>query len=367
MRNRLVYLAVVLLVVQPWLRPADAQYRAAQPGYRYEFPRDYFDHPSFQTEWWYYTGNVKSADGHRFGFELTFFRQGVNRDPAMTKPWDVRDLYLAHLALSDLDGRKFYHAERTTRAGPGLAGVSAADERIWNGDWQIQWQEGEQKLQAVDSRFELYFTLRSQKAPVVNGENGVSQKAPGLGHASHYISLTRLVTDGRIGLDRKTYEVTGLAWMDHEFFTHQLDNNQVGWDWFSIQLDDQTELMLFRIRRKDGSTDPYSAATVIDANGASTHLRSSDFTLEPLQDSWKSPISHAEYPVRWRISVPSLGLALEARTALPSQELTGKTGFAPSYWEGAVSFAGQKQHAPSTGVGYLEMTGYDKPFEMGWN
>ena len=191
-----------------------------------------------------------------FGFELTFFRQAVSRDPARTKPWDVRDLYLAHLALSDLDGSEFYHAERTSRAGPGMAGISAADGRIWNGNWQVQWQGVEQKIQAVDARFELRLSFRSEKPPIINGENGVSQKAEGPGRASHYISLTRLVTNGRIGVAGRNFEVTGVAWMDHEFFTHQLENSQVGWDWFSVQLDDNTELMLFRIRRKDGSTDP---------------------------------------------------------------------------------------------------------------
>jgi predicted secreted hydrolase len=335
------------------------------PGYRYEFPRDHFDHPHFQTEWWYYTGNVKSSDGRRFGFELTFFRQGVDRDATKTKPWDVRDLYLAHLALSDLAGQKFYHAERTSRAGPGLAGVSAADGRIWNGNWQIQWQGAEQKMQAVDARFELQFALRSEKPPVINGEDGVSQKAEGPGRASHYISLTRLDANGRIGIAGKTFEVTGLAWMDHEFFTHQLEANQVGWDWLSIQLDDNTELMLFRIRRSDGTTDPYSAGTFVDAQGTTTRLRSSDFTLQPQGETWTSTATKAAYPIHWKISVPRLGIELEARTPLPSQELTSLKQISPSYWDGAVTFAGQKQRLPSTGTGYLEMTGYDRPFEMG--
>jgi predicted secreted hydrolase len=368
MRNSLGCLGAALLLLQPAAQMAQlsgAQYRSAAPGYHYEFPRDHFDHPDFQTEWWYYTGNAKSADGHRFGFELTFFRQAVNRDPARTKPWDVRDLYLAHLALSDLDGSEFYHAERTSRAGPGMAGISAADGRIWNGNWQVQWQGVEQKMQAVDARFELRLSLHSEKPPVINGENGVSQKAEGLGRASHYISLTRLVANGRIGVAGKNFDVTGVAWMDHEFFAHQLESNQVGWDWFSVQLDDNTELMLFRIRRKDGSTDPNSAGTCVDAQGTSTHLRSSDFTLQPLGDTWTSSATKAAYPIRWEISVPRLGIELEAKTPLPSQELASYSRIFPSYWEGAVTFAGQKQRQPLSGVGYLEMTGYDRPFEMG--
>src|SRR5215813_7169564 len=220
---------------------AEKQYRVALPGYHYEFPRDHFDHPGYQTEWWYYTGNITSTEGRRFGFELTFFRQGVNRDASRASAWDVRDLYLAHLALSDLDGGHFYHAERTNRAGPGISCVSLSDGRIWNGNWRIQWNGDEQTLRAVDPRFELQLTLRSAKLPVIQGENGVSQKAAGAGHASHYISLTRLSTNGSIELNGRTFQVTGLAWMDHEFFTHQLESGQVGWDWFSVQLADNTE------------------------------------------------------------------------------------------------------------------------------
>jgi predicted secreted hydrolase len=345
----------------------DSQYAAALPGYRYEFPRDYFNHPEYQTEWWYYTGNITSSDGRRFGFELTFFRQSANWD-ATKSTWDVRDLYLGHLALSDLDGGHFYHTERTNRAGPGIAGVSAEEARIWNGNWQIQWNGDQQTLQAVDPRFELHFTMKSEKPPVIQGENGVSQKAGGAGHASHYISLTRLATNGAITLGGKAFQVTGLAWMDHEFFTHQLERDQVGWDWFSVQLADNTELMLFRIRRKDGSVDPFSAATFVDVTGKTTHLRAADFSLRPGGATWTSAVTKATYPIQWKIAVPKLRLDLEVKTPLPSQELTGgpiNGALTPSYWEGSVSYDGIREGAKIRGAGYLEMTGYDHPFEMG--
>jgi predicted secreted hydrolase len=360
MKSRLACLAGLVLVLPQLM----AQYRTALPGYRYEFPRDHFNHPEFQTEWWYYTGNVKSRDGHRFGFELTFFRQAVDRDPAKTTAWDVRDLYLAHLALSDLDGQHFYHAERTNRAGPRIAGVSNTVGRIWNGNWQIEWQRDEQKLNAIDDRFQFHFTLHSEKPPVIHGENGVSQKAEGPGRASHYISLTRLVANGRIELAGRNFDVAGLAWMDHEYFTHQLEPGQVGWDWLSLQLDDETELMLFHIRRKDGSIDPYSAGTFVDAQGTSTHLRAAEFTLQPVGDTWTSAVTHAVYPIRWKISIPRFGIELDATTPLPSQELTGNAKLPPSYWEGAISLAGHKGSSPIGGAGYLEMTGYDRPFEI---
>ena len=213
MRNSLAFLTGLLL-----LFPVSSQeFRLALPGYHYEFPRDHFSHPDFQTEWWYYTGNVRAAGGHRFGFELTFFRQALDRNPSKTSVWDVRDLYLAHLALSDLDARGFYYAERLNRSGPGIAGVRQNDGRIWNGNWRIDWKGNEQTLQAIDNRFTIELDLRAEKPPIIHGENGVSQKADGPGRASHYISLTRLAAKGQITLGGKPFEVSGLAWMDHEF------------------------------------------------------------------------------------------------------------------------------------------------------
>jgi predicted secreted hydrolase len=333
------------------------------PGYRYAFPRDHFNHPDFRTEWWYYTGNVKSADGRRFGFELTFFRQGIDRETKSTGTWDVRDLYLAHLALSDLDGGKFLHAERTNRAGPAIAGVSEAERRIWNGNWRVFWQGNKQVLQAIDERFSIHFTLTSAKPPVIQGQNGVSQKGEGQGRASHYISLTRLGTAGEIELAGQQFQVTGTAWMDHEFFTHQLEADQIGWDWMSMQFADNTELMLFQIRRKDGSIDPHSAGTFVNAGGDTIHLGKEEFRMDPTGIAWTSPVTHAIYPMGWKISVPKLNIVINCSTSLPSQELASSVGFTPSYWEGSVDLAGTRDRASIGGVGYLEMTGYDRPVE----
>lgn len=369
MRIDLARRAVVVLVAAAFFFSQVAwgqtPYQAALPGYRYSFPRDYFSHPAFQTEWWYYTGNLRASDGHRFGFELTFFRQAVARDAVRASAWDVRDLYLAHLALSDLSGRRFYHTERTNRAGPGIAGVDEGSGRIWNGNWQIVWKNSEQQvLQAIAENFELHFTLHSEKPPVIHGENGVSQKAEGAGRASHYVSLTRLAASGSITLNGKLFEVTGLSWMDHEFFTHQLDAQQTGWDWLSVQLEDHTELMLFHIRRKDGSIDAFSAGTYVDAAGKTTHLRKDEFVLQPVGESWKSASSGATYPIRWRIAIPQLGLELEAGTPLVSQELTGDVKLAPTYWEGAITLSGRRAGQEIGGAGYLEMTGYDRPVTL---
>jgi predicted secreted hydrolase len=356
---------LLFVLLFAWLPGAGAQYKTARPGYRYEFPRDHFNHEDFQTEWWYTTGNLTAPDGHHYGYELTFFRQGVDRDARRTEPWDIQDLYLAHLALSDLDAGKFYHAERANRSGPGLAAIGEKQRRIWNGNWEIRWNGEEEILKAVDDNFSLSLSLRSEKPPVIHGENGVSKKAAGAGHASHYISFTRLLTKGTIEMAEKTIEVRGTSWMDHEFFTHSMEAEQVGWDWLSVQLEDNTELMLYQFRRKDGSTDPFSSGTYVDAQGKTIHLKATDFRLVPTGEIWTSGVTGAKYPVAWSMEIPRLGLKLAATTRLKSQELAGGSKLAPNYWEGAIGIEGTRGGASVRGVGYLEMTGYDRAMEMG--
>lgn len=336
---------------------ASAQYRQALPGYHFEFPRDHFNHPDFRTEWWYYTGNVHSSDGRRFGFELVFFRQAQRRGPTDdASAWRIDDLYLAHLALTDITGKRFRYYKRLNRAGPGIAGVSFDQGRIWNGNWESKWDKstGRQTLSAFADDLRLTLQLTPRKPPVINGENGVSQKAEGLGKASYYVSFPLLAVEGTLN----GASVTGYAWMDHEWFTHQLETAQIGWDWFSVQLENHTELMLFQIRHTDGSTDSYSAGTYIDASGRATHLKHSDFQLQPLE-FWTSPATHARYPIRWRITIPSLKVELECAAALRDQELGAEDAASPAYWEGAVTYTGS-----ASGVGYLEMTGYAKPMRL---
>jgi predicted secreted hydrolase len=336
-------------------------YRLALPGYRFDFPRDHFNHPDFQTEWWYYTGNLRTAEGRRFGFELTFFRRGVDREAASTSIWDVRDVWMAHLALSDIQGAQFLHTERLNRSGPGLAGADFKLARVWNGNWQAQWTldpavagVGRQTLQAIADRFSFELSLKSDKPPAINGTNGVSQKAEGVGKASHYISLTRLASAGSIVLDGKRFSVEGASWMDHEFFSHQLESGQSGWDWFSLQLNDRSEVMLYRLRRSDGTPDPYSAGTYVDSQGHTRHLSAGDFAVTP-GNTWTSGATGGRYPVEWAIEVPSLDFKATVRTPLLQQEITGS---GTNYWEGAIDIDATRSGHPLRGVGYLEMTGY---------
>ena len=193
---------------------------------------------------------------------------------------------------------------------------------------------------------------------MVHGLNGISRKGEADGEASHYVSLTRLNVSGELYVDGAKHTVTGVSWMDHEWFTNQLAKDQVGWDWLSVQLDNQTELMLFRLRRRDGSVDPYSAGTYIDVQGHARHLMRNEFSLTP-QGYWKSARTGASYPVRWQIRVPSLGISLDAAAAVDAQELAAGDQTGPAYWEGSVNYTGS-----ASGAGYLEMTGYDKPVRV---
>ena len=346
-----------------------AAFDTARAGYDYAFPRDHFSHPDFQTEWWYYTGNVFTADGRRFGFELTFFRVGAERETEPASKWDISDLYMAHLTLSDIENGEFYKAERLNRTGPGLAGADPGTARIWNGNWQVQWLEpaeqgGRQKLQAVDEAFSLDFELESAKPPVIHGRDGISRKSARDGAASHYISLTRLNVAGSVRLNGHDHTVRGTAWMDHEFFTHDMDPNQAGWDWMSIQLDDETDLMLYRMRRNDGTADPYSSGTLVDARGRVTHLDAADIVMQPGK-TWTSPDTGGSYPIEWKVAVPKLGIALDCRTPLSGQEVVSPRQIGPNYWEGAVDYEGVFGDKKVKGVGYLEMTGYDKRLVLG--
>jgi predicted secreted hydrolase len=343
----------------------------AHAGYRYEFPRDHFNHPDYQTEWWYYTGNLQSDTGHRFGFELTFFRTAekatVFAGGLQRTIWFPDQIYFAHLALSDIDSDQFFHQERINRAGPGLAGVDEKTRRYWNGNWQARWTDvatGEQTLEAVGDSFALQLNLKPAKPVVIHGRDGVSRKGPLPGDASQYISFTRLDASGTIQQGTRTTAVKGTAWMDHEFFTPAKGSDITGWDWFAIQLNNREELMLYSLRTNATENSPYSSGTYVDANGRSRFLDATSFSVTP-QRYWKSSQSGASYPIAWNIEVPSLNLHISESPQMSNQELFSKGGVSPSYWEGAATYDGREGAAPVKGVGYLELTGYAGKVNLG--
>jgi predicted secreted hydrolase len=332
-------------------------WKQALPPYSFKFPADHASHDDYKLEWWYYTGNLNASDGRKFGYQLTFFRLGVEQKPQNPSRWAVRDLYAAHLAVTDINGKKFHFADKLSRAGIDFAGAATDRYHVWNETWDAQLNAaGEHQLQASDNAIGLSFTLAPGKAAIIHGENGVSQKGTQAGNASHYYSFTRMPTRGTLTLDGERIEVSGTSWMDHEFGTSYLEAGQLGWDWFSLQLDDGSELMLYRFRRQDGSLDRLSSGTFIDAAGKVTRLAFDDFTLTPARE-WASD-SGARYPVEWQIKLPKLAMDLNIRAAIDQQEMRTEGSTGVSYWEGAIEINGSANTQPLKGRGYLEMTGY---------
>ncbi len=337
-------------------------FQRAEKPLDWEFPKDLGPHPDYQTEWWYYTGNLESENGDRFGYQLTIFRRAVRpeierveRDSA----WAAEQIYMGHFAISDASAGKHYAFERFSRGAAGLAGAQSDPYQVWLENWQVsQLSEDQYLLTAEQDGIGLDLILDDLKGPILHGEEGYSQKGLEKGNASHYYSQTRLETSGSIQTDSGSYQVSGLSWKDHEFSTSALSSNQVGWDWFSIQLDDGSELMVFQIRREDGSVDPFSSGSFINPEGEVINLAKEDFEIQVL-DSWRSSESGAEYPSRWRVAVPGMDLQLQIRPILSDQEM--KVSY--TYWEGAVEVQGILDGNDVSGSGYVEMTGYVSSFE----
>lgn len=348
--------AALLLVLSAPLAAQDKpmEWAPAEAGYRFEFPRDHGSHPQHKIEWWYFTGNLDTAAGRRFGYQLTFFRIGAVAKPEVVSPWALRDVWMAHLAVTDVTGRTYHHADRLNRAGPGLAGATPA--RVWNEDWDCRFENGGMQLRARDREFGLELDLAPGKPPVLHGRDGLSQKGPSPGNASHYYSFTRLPTRGVLTVGGERHEVTGASWMDHEFGSSFLEKGTAGWDWFSAQLDDGSELMLFQLRGEGGGATTGSAGTFIGADGTVRVLQAGDFRLTPGR-TWTAP-GGAAYPIAWQLAVPVLGLELESVAVLPQQEFQAVGTPGLGYWEGAVDYRGTTGGRPVAGRGYLEMTGY---------
>ncbi len=343
------------------LRPSalGSGFRQALPGYEFAFPRDHGSHPQYRTEWWYYTGHLRTEEGKRYGFEVTFFRVSVSAPGVpQTSRWDLQSILPAHFAITDLAAKDFRYYEKLNRGSVFTAGAAEGKLDVFNEAWRATTNpDGSWRLVAKEGKDALDLSLRTVKAPVVHGENGISVKAEGAGFASHYYSMTRFEAEGTINGQR----ATGQAWMDHEFGSSVLRENQQGWDWFSIQLDNDTELMLYVIRRNDGTPDVTSSGSLISSDGNVIHVRRDQMRITP-RSKWKSPKSGATYPMGWRVELPAFKLDLIVRPLMLAQELVtgGSTGI--TYWEGACDVSGTFGGSPVRGEGYVEMTGYDKKF-----
>lgn len=336
------------------------------------FPEDHGPHPDHKTEWWYYTGNLRDERGADYGFQLTFFRSRIvspvaeARWPEPRSAWRTAQIFLAHAAVSDIDGGRFFQADRVARGALDIAGAVFEREgvRIHLRNWRVEIDGDIHRLRAQDPTLAISLTLRSRKPPVPHGQAGYSRKGEKAESASCYYSLTRMAAEGTLsaGPDGGPVSVTGLAWMDHEFSSAPLEANLEGWDWFSLQLDDETELMAYLLRREDGSPSPVSSATLIAADGTARHIDNDGIALEAT-DAWESPNTDAVYPAGWRLSVPPAELELRISPLLADQEMRTEESTGVSYWEGAVSVEGTRSGQPVSGSGYVELTGYAEAFD----
>lgn len=335
----------------------------------FEFPSDHGPHPAFRHEWWYTTGHLRAATGETFGFELTFFRFALTpqAQPAGTSAWRTNDIYAAHFAVTDLDRQKFYFDQRYSRGAAGLAGAQASPLRVWLENWSmeaplVKASSAEEAaaatarlpwlLSAAAHGYELRVQAQALSPPVLNGDAGLSRKSSQPGAASYYYSIPRMALRGQLVRDGKTLDVEGTAWLDREWGSGALASNQVGWDWFALQLDDGSALMFYSLRQQDGVQDPASAGTWIAPDGSVRSLVSSDVRLEVLEQ-WTSPRG-GRYPSRWRVQIPQLMLDADVRPLLTDQELLTN----PRYWEGAVAVTGERAGSAIGGKGYVELVGY---------
>ncbi len=328
--------------------------RATDPR-RFRFPADHGPHPAFRNEWWYLTGNLEGTGGRRFGFQVTFFRIGLSAEPVESpSAWAANAVWMAHFALTDAHGKRFHAFERFARDAVGLAGAQAEPLAVWLEEWRLTGTEDglPWRLEMAEEGIGLNLSLEPQKPPVLQGDAGLSQKSAEPGNASYYYSIPRLAARGTVTSNGETIPVTGLAWLDREWSTSALGPDQVGWDWFALQFDDGSDLMLYRLRRRDGATDPHSAGSFITPEGGKRALAAGDFELEPVE-MWESPRG-GRYPVAWRLRLPALGLELVIRPLLRDQELE----LTVRYWEGAVDVHGTRGGRPVQGRGYVELTGY---------
>lgn len=370
--HHFILLAVVLCLFQ-WRTTstfAEQDFRTVSGPCQFQFPQDHGAHPGFRTEWWYYTGNLISEVGEPFGFQLTFFRSQMtppgadNKWPESHSAWRTQQLFLAHAAVSDIRSGEFFHAEQLARGALGLAGARKESERIFVSvkNWSASVSPEKHLLVADTDDFKIDLALKPRKPPVAHGDEGYSLKGSAPESASCYYSMTRLEATGSLHIMGRKVTVKGLAWMDHEYSSAPLEPHLAGWDWFSLQLDNGSELMIYLLRQSNGNYSTASSGTFVESSGFTRHLSKKMFKVEIL-DYWKSPHSQAVYPAGWRIKVLPLQLELRITPSMADQEMRTPQTTNVTYWEGSVSVEGNLKNEPVTGAGYAELTGYDKDFD----
>jgi predicted secreted hydrolase len=324
------------------------------------FPKDHGPHPDFRTEWWYFTGNLADKNNRRFGYQFTIFRTALTKNKEIrNSDWGSNQIYMAHFAVTDIENNEFYFDERFSREANKLAGTQVNPLRVWLEDWQvmqisdrIRFDLPSINIRAKTGRVQIDLTLNATKPKVLQGEGGLSQKGEQPGNASYYYSYTRLNTEGKILLNGQESEVSGNSWMDREWSTSALSNDQVGWDWFALQFNDNTEIMYYQMRKKDGTPDLFSKGIIVEKNGTSKPIKKDQVYLE-VKEYWESS-SGVKYPSGWSLDIPDEKIKLKITPAIQNQLMDVSI----NYWEGAVLIEGLKNKEPLNGRGYVELTGY---------
>jgi predicted secreted hydrolase len=359
-----------LLICQPVIGDDKQEYFSVTGPCNLEFPRDHGPHPGYRTEWWYYTGNLKSKNGNRYGFQLTFFRfqispPGSIRDwPNPPSAWRTQQIYLGHAAISDISAKHHMQAEVVSREALGIAGggQNKDETSIFIHRWLLHIESEHHIIKVTADDFAFELTLTPAKSPVLHGDAGYSRKGSTPERASCYYSFTRLRTKGTLSKAGETESVEGFSWMDREFSSAVLEPGLGGWDWFSLQLSDNTEIMVYLLRKNDGELSPVSSGTFVDATGNARLLTKDDFNVKVLE-TWKSPTSQAVYPAKWRMQILPLSIEMMIIPNLADQEMRTLKSTGVTYWEGSIFLKGTKRGLPLTGHGYVELTGYAKPFD----
>lgn len=348
----------------------DEGYLKATGPREFVFPDDHGPHPGFRTEWWYYTGNLFTGEGRQFGYQFTIFRSQMSppdsneTGTAQGTDWNTDQLYLGHFAISDVENKDHFFEERYSRGAAGLAGAQVEPYRIWLEDWEIiRANTGHSddknfpvRVSAMmENGASIDLNINPAKPLVLQGENGYDPKGPGEGNASYYLAFTRMNTDGTITKDGQEYRVSGLSWMDHEWSTSALGEDQEGWDWFSIQLSNGYDLMYYQLRNNDGSVSEFTAGSLIDPDGNKTVITPQEVKIE-VRDYWESPHSKAEYPASWQFNIPGKNIELRMKTLFPDQEMDVSV----RYYEGALEISGEMDGQKIDGNGFIEMTGYEE-------
>ena len=332
----------------------------ALPAKTLVFPRDRGAHPEFRTEWWYITGQARTqaANSRQFGFQLTFFRSRVDGTAQMTSNFAARQLIFAHAAVTDVQGGRLWHDQRIAREGFGVASASQQDMALKLRDWTLTANGPRYDAELLATDFGLRLQFEETQSMLLQGNQGLSRKGPEEKQASYYYSQPQLATHGRLQIKGQTFEVTGKAWLDHEWSEEILAPDAVGWDWLGMNLDDGGALTAFRLRDKSGNA-VWAGGSWRSASGALRIFRASDVTFSPLQH-WTSPLTQITYPVQWSVQTPAGTYTVKA--LLDNQELDSRNSTGSIYWEGLSELLDSR--GQSVGRGYLEMTGYGQALRM---